>query len=273
MDQRSSMRRTVRDMISVVIPVKDEAEIINDLAARITHALEKLSQPWECIWVDDGSSDRTLDVLMRLCAQPCRHSWVQLDRSYGQSAALVVGFEQASGSIIVTLDGDGQNPPEEIPALVERLRGDDLDMVCGYRVRRYSVMRLLASRIANGFRNTVTGDKIRDVGCSLRAFRSECVSGLFLFRGMHRFLPTLVRLNGYTRIVEVPVDHAPRRFGRSKYGINNRLWVGIADVFAVRWISKRKVSPKIRGRSVAASSGPNDTLVAATTASSKETIG
>jgi len=232
-------------MLSVVIPVKDEAESIPMLASEIEDALGGVSIAWECIWVDDGSSDGTAVELERLANRMPQHRWIRHDRSYGQSAALSTGFSHARGGIIATLDGDGQNPPAEIPRILERLIGDDLDMVCGYRVRRYSLVRLLSSRIANGFRNAVTGDSIRDVGCSLRAFRAGCVAGLFLFRGTHRFLPTLVRMNGYERIVEVPVEHRPRTKGRTKYGIHNRLWVGIADTLAVRWMSKRKVEPKV----------------------------
>lgn len=247
-------RRTREHLISIVIPVMDEGPNIRPLASRIEESLDAHSLPWECIWVDDGSSDDTFEELVRLRGRSNRHSYVRLDRSYGQSAAMAVGFQNARGHVIVTLDGDGQNPPEEIPGLVERLLRNDFDMVCGYRIKRYRFKRLIASRIANGFRNFVTPDKIRDVGCSLRAFRAECVDGLFLFRGMHRFLPTLVRLNGYDRIVEVPVSHSPRRLGRSKYGLNDRLWVGIVDTIAVRWMCKRKVVPRVHISSPAAKS-------------------
>lgn len=237
-------------LVSVVIPVKDEGENVVDLSEALASALSTAPWDWECVWVDDGSTDGTSEVLAELSRSPSRHSFVQLDRSYGQSAALATGFKYARGDVVATLDGDGQNPPGEIPRLIERLVEDDLDMVCGYRRKRYSVVRSVSSRIANGFRNLVTGDRIRDVGCSLRVFRAECVDGLFVFRGMHRFLPTLVRLNGYGRIVEVPVDHGPRRRGRTKYGIGNRLWVGIADTIAVRWMSRRAVRARVRTSSV-----------------------
>jgi dolichol-phosphate mannosyltransferase len=148
------------------------------------------------------------------------------------------------------IDGDGQNPPREIPRLMETLLENDYDMVCGYRRRRYNRMRALSSRIANGFRNLVTHDNIRDVGCSLRVFRAECIDGVYVFRGMHRFLPTLVRINGFDRIAQIPVDNEPRRRGRSKYGINNRLWVGLVDTFAVRWMRGRVVVPRVKRTSV-----------------------
>jgi len=237
-------------LVSVVIPVKDERDNVADLADALAAALSTAPWDWECVWVDDGSTDGTTQAIVELSGRSSRHSFVQLDRCYGQSAALATGFKYARGDVVATLDGDGQNPPQEIPGLVERLLEDDVDMVCGYRRRRYSVVRSVSSRIANGFRNLVTGDRIRDVGCSLRVFRAECVDGLFVFRGMHRFLPTLVRLNGYNRIVEVPVDHGPRRKGRTKYGIGNRLWVGIADTIAVRWMSRRAVRARVRTSSV-----------------------
>jgi dolichol-phosphate mannosyltransferase len=233
-------------MTSLVIPVKNEMHNVVPLAARIDKAMVGFLLPWECVWVDDGSTDDTSNELTRMVERSHQHSCVLLDGPYGQSAALAVGFEYARGDIIVTLDGDGQNPPEEIPRLVHHLIDGDFDMVCGYRTRRYSYARLMMSRIANGFRNAVTADKIRDVGCSLRAFRAECVADLFVFRGMHRFLPTLVRIAGYNRIVEVPVGNAERRQGRTKYGMHNRLWVGIVDTLGVRWMAKRKVVPKVR---------------------------
>lgn len=233
-------------LISVVIPVRDEAGNILNLAAAIDAALTPTALNWECVWVDDGSTDATPQRLGELAEGSPHHAFVRFDRGYGQSAALAAGFGRARGAVIVTLDGDGQNPPREIPALVDRLVSDDLDMVCGYRRRRFSFVRSLSSRIANAFRNALTGESIRDVGCSLRAFRAECVEGVFVFRGMHRFLPTLVRINGYDRIVEVPVDHGPRGAGHTKYGINNRLWVGIADTLAVRWMMRRAVRPAVR---------------------------
>jgi dolichol-phosphate mannosyltransferase len=249
MNDRVRSDRWSGHVISVVIPVKNEGENIPALAAGIDAALTPLGYDWECLWVDDGSSDDTPRVLARLSDRSPHHVFFQLDRNYGQSAALSVGFQHARGDIIVMLDGDGQNPPDEIPALVTKLLDENLDMVSGYRRRRFRFVRAVSSRIANGFRNAVTGDNIRDVGCSLRAFRAECVHGLFVFRGMHRFLPTLVRMNGYDKIVEVPVEHRQRMGGRSKYGINNRLWVGIMDTFGVRWMQKRKVTPMVRATS------------------------
>jgi len=232
-------------LLSIVVPVLNEAESIGPLAGDIDRAMESMPHAWECIWVDDGSTDATAATLADLHHRSPRHHFVQLDRNYGQSAALAAGFSQARGGLIAMIDGDGQNPPREIPRLVDLLIENDYHMVCGYRRRRYNRVRLLSSRIANGFRNLVTHDNIRDVGCSLRVFRAECVDGVYVFRGMHRFLPTLVRVNGFDRIAQVPVDNEPRRRGRSKYGINNRLWVGLVDTLAVRWMRRRGVVPRV----------------------------
>jgi dolichol-phosphate mannosyltransferase len=230
--------------VSIVIPVFNEQSNIALLADEIGAAMA--GRRWECIWVDDGSRDGTAEELSALRQNDPRHFFLILDRNYGQSAALTVGFRNASMPLIATLDGDGQNPPGELPRLIDLLVGGNYDLVGGYRRKRIKMSRAIASRIANGFRNTVTGDYIRDVGCSLRVMRAGCVAGIPRFNGMHRFLPTLVKLNGYNRHLEVPVDHRPRTGGVSKYGYGNRLWRGIADTIAVRWFKSRSVNPVVR---------------------------
>ncbi len=233
--------------LSLVIPVKDEEQNIAALAGEIDRTMQQTSWSWECIWIDDGSTDNTLTELQRLNQQDSRHTFISLSRNYGQAAALVVGFRHAKNDIIATLDGDGQNDPADLPELIKRLLDDDADMVNGWRQKRMdSFVRKISSSIANGFRNWVTREQIRDVGCSLRVFRRECVEDIPVFKGMHRFLPTLVRMRNFDRIVEVPVAHRPRKRGLTKYGIHNRLWVGIADTFAVRWMQSRLVYPEIK---------------------------
>ena len=139
------------------------------------------------------------------------------------------------GDILATLDGDGQNDPADIPHLIEKLQKHDGDMVNGVRQKRYGpFVRKISSRIANNFRDWVTGDRVTDVGCSVRVFKLECVKRIPVFKGMHRFLPTLVRMQGYTHIMESPVNHRPRVRGKTKYGIQNRLWVGLTDLAAVK---------------------------------------
>jgi dolichol-phosphate mannosyltransferase len=231
---------------SVVIPVLNEEETVRDLAAEVTAALAPLSLEWECLWVDDGSTDRTRGILTEIASASPRHRLVELARNYGQSAALAIGFRDARGTIIGTLDGDGQNDPADFPRLLECLDQGTADVGNGVRAkRRDNWMRRRCSRIANGFRNRLTREKVTDVGCAIRVFRRECTRGLPVFKGMHRFLPTLFRMQGY-RITEIPVNHRPREKGQSKYGINNRLWVGIVDTLAVRWMLHRFVYPRTR---------------------------
>jgi len=210
-------------------------------------AMENVTLPWECIWIDDGSTDTTVGELKKLSACDARHRLVILARNFGQSAALSVGFQNATGDILVTLDGDGQNDPADIPRLIEKLQKHGADMVNGVRQKRHdSFIRKISSRIANNFRDWVTGDSVTDVGCSVRVFKRECVKGIPVFKGMHRFLPTLVRMQGYTHIMESLVNHRPRVRGKTKYGIQNRLWVGLADLAAVKWMQSRLVFPEVQ---------------------------
>ncbi len=231
--------------ITLLVPVRDEEESIPLLAAEVEAVLDRLSRPWEMLWVDDGSTDGTLTRLRDLRARRAEHRWISFDRDYGQSAAFAAGIRLARGGIVVTLDADLQNDPRDIPDLLAVLDRGEADMVNGVRERRHdSWVRRVSSRIANGFRNRLTGESVRDVGCSLRAFRREFVLDVPLFRGMHRFLPTLARLQG-ARLAEISVRHRPRRYGRTKYGIGNRLWVGIEDTLGVRWLMRRAVRPVV----------------------------
>jgi dolichol-phosphate mannosyltransferase len=233
--------------VTIVIPVRDEAANVVPLAAEIDLAMKATAYDWECIWVDDGSSDDTRERLADLALADPHHRVLALERNYGQSAALATGFQHSRGEWIATMDGDGQNDPSDLPRLLEIAVARNLDFVHSYRARsRFGPVRRAASRIANAFRNRVTGETARDVGCSLRVIRRECLDGIFVFKALHRFLPTMIRLNGFDRTAEVSVRHRARWKGTSKYGISNRLWVGIADTFAVLWISRRMTSPRIR---------------------------
>ena len=235
--------------VTIIVPVRDEAESIPGLSREIDRAMEDRDYQWECLWVDDGSRDGSLSLLQEMSGKNPRHRYLSLEENAGQSAALTAGFSESRGAFLATLDGDGQNDPADIPRLIDILRSGEADMVNGYRkVRRDSPVRKLSSRIANGFRNLITGKTVRDVGCSTRAFRRECVSDLPRFAGMHRFLPTLVAMEGY-RLAEVPVNHRPRLRGKTKYSIGNRLWVGLADLFGVLWLKKRFFRFRIAGRS------------------------
>ncbi|HBD07840.1 MAG TPA: glycosyltransferase [Syntrophobacteraceae bacterium] len=235
--------------ITIIIPVKDEAENVEPLAEELTQVMACRDWSWECLWVDDGSTDRTLVRLQALAQSDSRHRYLSFDRNVGQSAALWAGFSAARGAILATMDGDGQNDPADIPRLADAVRQGGTDMANGYRQKRKdALIRRISSRVANRFRTWMTGKSVRDVGCSTRAFRRECVAALPQFAGMHRFLPTLVMLQGF-RLSELPVNHRPRLQGSSKYTIGNRLWVGLADTLGVWWLRKRAFRFRIKAQS------------------------
>ncbi|MEW6439788.1 MAG: glycosyltransferase family 2 protein [bacterium] len=226
-------------VVSIVVPVKDEEENLAPLAEEIRRSMESTPWSWECVWVDDGSMDGTLAQLRSLHRIDARHRYVSFDRNHGQTSAMIAGFREARGSILATLDGDGQNDPGDLPALIRRVQEGGADVVNGVRVKRQdNWVRKISSRIGNGFRNWLTGEQVSDVGCSLRVFRRECVAHVPAFEGMHRFLPTLLRMDGWT-LQEIPVNHRPRQRGRPKYGVWNRLWRGLLDALAVRWMQWR----------------------------------
>ncbi len=230
--------------LSVVIPVFDEAENLEPLHRELDAALAKVARPAEIVFVDDGSADQSPAVLARLAATDPRVRVVTLDRNHGQSAAFDAGFRHARGEVVATLDADLQNDPADLPRLLAGL--DRADVVNGVRAeRRDTWVRKLSSRIGNGFRNWATGESVTDVGCSLRVMRAEPLRRVKMFRGMHRFLPTLLRMEG-ARVIEVPVAHRPRLHGASKYGIANRLFTGLHDVFAVRWMQRRALRYRVK---------------------------
>ncbi len=224
-------------LVSVVIPVFDEEGSLEILHAELDKAFSAVAGGSEFIFVDDASRDRSLSVLRHLEGKDDRMRVISLARRGGQSAALDAGFRAARGSIIAMLDADLQNDPADLPRLLGHL--GRADVVNGIRVERQDPwLRRVSSRIANALRNRITGASVRDVGCSIRVMRAEFVKRVDLYRGMHRFLPTLLAMQG-ARLVEVPVAHRPRRFGSSKYRIGNRLPEALIDLFAV-WRMKRR---------------------------------
>jgi dolichol-phosphate mannosyltransferase len=232
-----------RPHLTLVVPVYDEADNLRPLYGEIVAALAA-GPEFELIFVDDGSRDASPAVLATLAAADPRVRLLRSRRNAGQSAALAAGARAARGAVTVTLDADLQNDPADIPLLLAAL-DEDCDVVCGVRQkRRDSWVRLLSSRIANGVRNRLTHESIADVGCTLRACRTVYLLRIPWFDGMHRFLPTLLRQAG-ARIREVPVRHRPRLAGKSKYGIGNRLWRGIKDLLAVRWMQQRWIDPSL----------------------------
>jgi glycosyltransferase involved in cell wall biosynthesis len=230
--------------LSVVIPVFNEADNLEPLHRELDSALAKVARPAEIVFVDDGSADESPAILARLAAADPRVRVVTLDRNHGQSAAFDAGFHRARGEVVATLDADLQNDPADLPRLLAQL--DRADVVNGVRAeRRDTWVRKLSSRIGNGFRNWATGESVTDVGCSLRVMRAEPLRRVKMFRGMHRFLPTLLRMEG-ARVIEVPVAHRPRLHGTSKYGIANRLFTGLHDVFAVHWMQRRALRYRVK---------------------------
>ncbi len=224
--------------VSIVIPVYNEAPNIEPLMIEIEAAFSRTSLRFEAIWVDDASDDST-GVLVDKLAED--YPWVRAlhhRRNCGQSAAQASGFAAASGNVVVTIDGDGQNDPRDIPRLLKALEAG-VHCVAGVRrQRRDNWARRVSSKIGNRFRDFVTGDRMSDAGCTMRAVRYSCLAEVPRFNGMHRFLPTLLRAQGYV-VVERFVEHRPRTAGKSKYGVWNRLWRGVLDCLAVRWYLKR----------------------------------
>ena len=235
--------------ISIVIPVSNEAENILPLADEIKTTMDREFGAWECIWVDDGSSDGSLEILCELARADRRHRYISFERNAGQSAALWAGFSEARAAVIATIDSDGQNDPADIPALFRTVESGAADMANGYRAHRQdNLKRKITSIVGNGFRTWLTGKTVRDAGCSTRVFRRECIESLPLFAGMHRFLPTLAAIQGF-KLTEAPVNHRPRLKGRSKYSIGNRLWVSLLDMFGVFWLKKRALNYRIKSKS------------------------
>jgi dolichol-phosphate mannosyltransferase len=227
--------------VSVVVPVRNESGNIKLLVAEIAKALDGLWR-FEVIYVNDGSSDGTEAELKILMAQYAWLRRVRHKQSCGQSCAVHSGVEAARGSLVVTLDGDGQNDPAFIPALLRALEAGNprIGLVAGQRVgRKASGFKKLQSRIANGVRSVVLQDGTRDTGCGLKAFRRDVFMRLPYFDGLHRFLPALVRREGYG-IGYVDVVDRPRSSGVSNYGLWDRLWVGILDLAGVWWLIRRK---------------------------------
>jgi dolichol-phosphate mannosyltransferase len=225
--------------ISVVVPLFNEEANLPILQSELRAALGGLDH--EIIFVDDGSIDRTVERI----ENAANVRVLRFAKNAGQTAAIYAGLQAARGATAVLIDGDLQNDPADIPKLLAEIsRGADL--VCGYRAQRKdTLVKRLTSRVANFVRSRFTKDGVRDTGCTLKAMRRECVGALVPFKGMHRFIPALIKAAGY-RLVEIPVNHRPRRFGRTKYGLGNRALRATIDMFGVRWLLSRRLNYKVR---------------------------
>jgi len=233
------MTQTSSPHVSVIVPVYNEEENVPILQAELRAALRAIDH--EVIFVDDGSADHTVEQIE---AAPNLRV-IRFEKNAGQSAAMYAGLQASRGAILVLIDGDLQNDPADIPRLIDEI-SQGADLVCGYRaLRRDTRVKRLTSQIANAVRSRYTKDGVRDTGCTLKAMRRECVSALVPFKGMHRFIPALIKDEGY-RLVEIPVNHRPRRFGQTKYGLGNRAVRATMDMFGVRWLLSRRLKYKIR---------------------------
>jgi glycosyltransferase involved in cell wall biosynthesis len=238
-------------VLSIVVPCFNEQGNLPPLVAAIRDVMAPLNVAYEIIMADDCSTDDSWKILQTLGAADKKIRALRLDRNCGQSAALWAGVQSAKGRFIATLDADLQNHPRELPRFLEAIQHDQCDCVCGSRVQARaqgdSRVRQLSSRIANGIRNRITHETISDSACGYRIFRRECAARLKFFKGMHRFLPTLFRIEGFV-VTEIPISHHARLTGQSHYGVLNRLFITIHDLFAVRWMQKRMFRYEVKER-------------------------
>lgn len=230
--------------LSVVVPVFNEEGSLRELAAELEPIVRGIAPAHELIFVDDGSTDGSARVLDEIARGNPRVVVLRLDRNHGLSSALHAGFRHARGEIVGTLDADLQNDPRDLPKLVQAVR-DGADMACGWRRDRQDPwVKRASSRIANWWRNRKTASSIHDVTCPLKVFRRDVRDVFHPYNGLHRFLPTLAAMAGH-RVVEIPVGHRPRRHGVSKYGVWNRVFRGMRDVRAVRWMQDRRMTYRV----------------------------
>ncbi len=229
--------------LSVIAPAFNEADCLPALVESTIQILRPLGQCFEIILVNDASTDDTAAVIERLCKTYPEVRGVRHLFNCGQSAAVVSGMRAARGRLLITLDADMQNPPSEIPNMLAQLT-PETDAVCGVRSKRNDpAIRRVSSKIANGFRNWITGVPVKDAGCGMRLMRRSAMQDLPVFNGLHRFTITILKLQGFS-VKEVTIAHRKRLAGRSKYGISNRLWRGIADCLAMRWYARRVIQSK-----------------------------
>ena len=232
--------------ISVVVPVYNEEENLPVLIPQIAEVLGPLGRTYEMIFVDDGSQDHSRRLLKEMALQYPQIRILGFKKNCGETAAGAAGIKEARGGIVVTIDADLQNDPRDIPRMLDYLK--EYDMVTGWRQKREdSWVKRITSRIANGIRNSLSGEEIQDSGCTFRAYKRECLQDIKLYKGMHRFIPTLVKMEGY-RVIEIPIAHHPRKFGVSKYTTWNRMWRAFVDLLAVKWMKSRHIHYEIEER-------------------------
>jgi glycosyltransferase involved in cell wall biosynthesis len=237
---------TDKPELSIVVPCHNEEGNLKPLLDAIGAALEPSQTAYEVIITDDRSTDGSWEALKALAASRPELRAQRMAENRGESAASWAGMQIARGGFIVTMDADMQNDPADLPAFLDGLKR--ADCVCGTRVASRGegdhIIRILSSRIANWVRNAMSGEQISDAGCTYRAFRSECIANLKFFKGMHRFLPTLFKIEGFS-VIEIPVANNPRLYGSAHYGVWNRLFASFYDLLAVRWMKSRMIQYRI----------------------------
>ena len=235
--------------LSLVIPCYNEQDNLRPLIAAIQAAVDPLKLPYEVVITDDCSRDKSWEILKELAAGDARIRAQRFAFNCGESAASWAGLKAARGQYLVTLDADLQNDPRDLPRFLEALQ--HFDCVCGTRVETRgkgdNFLRIASSRIANWVRNKLSGEQITDAGCTYRAFKRECIENVKFFKGMHRFLPTLFKIEGFT-VTEIAVTNNPRFAGQSHYGVWNRLFASFYDLLAVRWMKKRMLRYQVAER-------------------------
>ncbi len=228
-------------MISVVVPVHDEEHSVEPLFGELRAALDPLGSEWEVLFVDDGSTDGTFGALMRLHDREPGVRIVRLRRNFGKASALAAGFAQAAGDVVVTIDGDLQDDPAEIPRLLAKL-DEGFDLVSGWKTRRRDPLRRrIVSRVFNGVTGRISGLRLHDLNCGLKAYRAEVLRGLRIYGELHRFIPVLAHYRGF-RVAEVSVNHRPRGHGRSRYGMERYLR-GFFDLLTVTFMGRYRYRP------------------------------
>lgn len=229
---------------SIVIPIYNEEDSIRNLYFSLKEAMETIGGPYEIIFVNDGSKDNSQDMLDNIEAKPSGLIIVSLNKRSGQSSAMQAGFDIARGEFIITMDGDLQNDPKDIPKLIDAIN-EGYDIVCGWRKNRKDpYAKLFASRIARAIRRAIFNERVHDPGCTLRILKRDILQNVYLFKGAHRFFTLIMLKLGY-KLGEIEVEHHPRRFGRSKYNISNRLFEGIVttllfSLFDIKSLMKNK---------------------------------
>ncbi len=231
--------RAEQILLSVVAPAFNEQDNVRPLVEQIAMACKDVPGGWEIVIANDCSEDNTLGMLKEMMSEYPQLRVVSLKKRTGQTGALDAAIRNSHGANIGMLDSDLQNDPAELPRMLAYILKNECDMVNGWRKERNDPwIRLVSTRVANGVRNWLTKESIHDSACGLKVFRRECVSNVKLFTGMHRFLPTLIRMQGY-KVIEIPVNHRPRTAGVAKYGVWNRIFKAFRDCFAIRWMQSR----------------------------------